>query len=271
MLYDYETPSKLEIITFAILPVTLMVFIEMLLNYVAAPMNSIFISPYLLAFFVTTIIMFIVLLKGQICAGQYGRLIYILPFVVVFSIGNFLYTLGFTPKHIPMIISMLTSLFIPFFYWKMPEDQKLYRTMIYLGLAIAFIGVLQYLIIYWIELPSLFNGIRANNFAQLMLGVLLAGWYLIIAKSRLEGFLKLLVLVALILLVFNYIWVTFVLYQQLQIMPDMPLVAYFIFFAVQFVILVMLAWLLLGKSIKNPVAWTTATFLAMLYPFTNII
>ncbi|QGM81307.1 hypothetical protein [Otariodibacter oris] len=271
MLYDYQTPSKLEIITFAILPVTLMLFIEMLLNHIASPMNSIFISPYLLTFFVTTIIMFIVLLKGQICAGQYGRLIYILPFVMVFALGNFLYSIGFTPKHIPMIISMLASLFIPFLYWKVPEDQRLYRTMLYLGLAIAFIGVLQYLIIYWIELPSLFNGIRANNFAQLMLGVLLAGWYLIIAKSRLEGFLKLLVLVALIFLVFNYIWVAFVLYQQLQVMPEMQLSPYFVFFAVQFIILIMLAWLLLGKSIKNPIAWTTATFLAMLYPFTNII
>ncbi|MGX3065912.1 hypothetical protein [Ursidibacter arcticus] len=270
MSHDHNS-AKFETATYALLPVMLMVFIEMCLNHFFAPQNAIFISPYLLAFFVCVIISFIVLWKGQICPGQKGRLTFVLPFLLVFALGNFLYTLGFTPKHSPMLIPMSASLFLPFIYWKLPDDEKLHNTMIFCGLAIASIGIIQYLAIYWYELPSLFNGIRANNFAQLLLGILLAGWYLVLAKSRLEGFLKLLVLLALVALVFNYLWTAFVLYQQLQIMPEMVIYPYFIFFGVQFVIFAMLAWLLLAKNIKNPTAWTVATFLAMLYPFTNIL
>lgn len=56
MAHDNYTPSKLEIATHAALPMVLMLFIEMVLNFYAAPRNTIFISPYLLAFFVTSLI-----------------------------------------------------------------------------------------------------------------------------------------------------------------------------------------------------------------------
>lgn len=271
MAHDHDSPSKLEIATHAALPMVLMLFIEMALNFYAAPANSIFLSPYLLAFFVTTFISFIVLWKGEICRGQTSRLTAILPFLLVFAVGNFLYSVAFTPKHNPMAIANLAAIFCCLVYFRLPDDEKLYNTLMYCGMAIVAIGTIQYLAIYWIELPSLFNGIRANNFAQVLFGILLAGWYLMLAKSRLEVFLKLLVKIALIVLVLNYCWTAFVLYQHLQIMPEMSLMPFVIYFAVQFMIFLMLAWLLLGKNIKNPTAWTAATFLAMLYPFTNVI
>lgn len=270
MSHDHDF-ANLETATYALLPVLLMLWIEMALNHFFAPQNAIFLSPYLLAYFISVMISFVVLWKGQICPGQTGRLRFVLPFLLVFALGNFLYTLSFTPKHTPMLISLAASLFLPFIYWKLPDDEALRRTLILCGLAMAGIGVLQYLVIYWYELPSLFNGIRANNFAQLLLGILLAGWYLVLAKSRLEGFLKLLVLLALAALVLNYLWTAFVLYQQWQRMPEMALLPYFLFFAAQFVIFALLAWLLLAKKIKNPTAWTAATGLAMLYPLTNIV
>ncbi|MBV6540304.1 hypothetical protein HT667_02285 [Ursidibacter maritimus] len=270
MSHDHNS-TKFETATYALLPVLLMVFIEMYLNHFFTPPNALFVSPYLLAFFVCVIISLVVLWKGQICPGQKGRLTFVLPFLFVFSLGNFLYTFFFTPQHSPTLIPIAASLFLPFIYWKLPDDEKLYNTILFCGFAIASIGIVQYLAIYWYEIPSLFNGIRANNFAQLLLGILLAGWYLVLAKSRLEGLLKLLVLVALIVLVLNYIWTAFVLYQLLAAIPEMVIYPYFIFFGVQFVIFAMLAWLLLAKNIKNPTAWTVATFLAILYPFTNII
>ncbi|WP_373767835.1 hypothetical protein [Glaesserella sp.] len=271
MSHNHDSPSKLETATHAVLPLLIMLFIEMALNHYSAPQHAIFISPYLLAFFVTCAIALVVLLKGQICPGQKGRLTFILPFLLVFAVGNFLYSVLFTPKHTPAILAAIASIFIPFIYWRLPKDEQLYRTMIYCGFGIVAIGIIQYLAIYWFEIPSLFNGIRANNFAQLLLGILLAGWYLMLAKSRLDGFFRLLILSALIALVCSYIWTMFVLYQHLNIMPTMPVESYFVFFAAQFVIFAMLAWLLLGKNIKNPTAWTVATFLAMLYPLTNII
>ncbi|MDH2925237.1 hypothetical protein EV693_1199 [Nicoletella semolina] len=269
MLEHHHSPSKLEIATHSILPLSLMLFAEMFLNHFSSIPNTIFISPYLLAFFITCIILFIVLLKGQICLGQRNRLLAILPLLSFFALGNFAYTLGFTPKHSPMLLACAASLLLPLLYWKLPDDEHFARIFIYCGLGIASVGTIQYLLIYWFELPSLFNGIRANNFAQLLLGILLAGWYLVLAKSRLEGFLKLLALSALFAIILNYVWTIIVLYQHLQIMPEMAINAYIIFFAMQFFILGLLAWILLTKNIKNLTAWTLATLLAMLYPFTN--
>lgn len=269
-----HSSSKLEIATHAVLPLLVMLFIQMALNYWATPAQVIFVSPYLLAFLVCCSIGFVVLWKGQICPGQQGRLTYILPFLLVFACGNLLYTAFFTPKHSPMAIANVAAVILPFLYWKLPNEETLFRTIMYSGLGICAVGAVQYLIIYWYEIPSWLNWVRGNNFAQLLLGILLAGWYLVLAKSRLEVFLKLLVQLALIVLILNYLWAIFTLYQQLQLMPDLVIYPYFLFFAVQFVIFAMLAWLLLGKqgkNIKHMPAWTIATFLAILYPLTNAL
>lgn len=267
----HDSPSKLEIASHAALPMLLMVLIQMVLNHLAAPPNTIFISPYLLTLFTLSVIGLVVLWKGQICPGQKGRLSFVLPFLLLFALGNLLYATLATPKHSPAFIPMVASLFLPILFWLISKQDEVPEVMIYCGFGIVAIGVLQYALIYWVEIPSLFNGLRANNFAQILLGILLGGWYLILARSRLEGFLKLLAKLALLVLVLNYAWTALVLYQHLQIMPDTPLLPFAIFFVVQFVILALLAWILLGKNIKNPTAWTLAALLAMLYPFINAI
>lgn len=272
MLHDH-TPSRLEIATHSILPLALMLFIQMWLNVFSAPANSIFISPYLFAFLVTCSIGLIVLWKGQICPGQRGRLIAILPWLAFFAVGNLFYTFS-TPKHIPLGITNTSALIIPFLYWKLPEDEQLKRTLILSGLAICGIGAIAYLTVYWIELPSLLNWVRGNIFAQLLFGVLLAGWYLVLAKSRLEGLLKFLVKIALIALLFNYVWGIFMLYVQQTMLSVSSLWLFIGFFVVQFIILLLLGYLLLaqkGKQIKNMAIWSIATLLAMLYPLTNAI
>ncbi|WGE50995.1 hypothetical protein [Actinobacillus equuli] len=274
MSHNHDSEKKYDIATHALLPMVLMLFVQMLLNHYFAPQNAIFISPYLLAFFVANLIAFFVLWKGEICPGQTGRLLFVLKFFIVFALGNFVYSIGFTPKHNPMALAGVASLMLGIFYWLFNAHEKPMNTLIYCAFGILAVGMIQYLAIYWVELPSLFNGVRANNFAQLLFGILLAGWYLMLAKSRLDVFFKLLVQLALIVLVLNYLWSAFVLYQQLQIMPGMSLLPYVVYFLVQFVIFALLAWLLLGKGekqIKNPLGWTLATLLAMLYPFTNMI
>lgn len=273
MAHDHNSPSKFEIGTHAMLPPLFMLFIQMFANYVGSPANTIFLSPYLLAFFTACVISCIVLWKGQICPGQEGRLSFVLPFLLIFALGNMLYASLFTPKHSPLLITHLAAVILPFLYWKLPKDEQLVRTLMLSGLAICGIGSLAYLLVYWVEIPSLLNWVRANNFAQVLAGILLAGWYLMLAKSRLEVFLKLLVQLALIVLIFNYIWSLFVLYQEMQLLPHLNLLPYLLFFVLQFVILALLAWLLVGKkgkNIKNPVAWTGAMFLSLLYPLTNI-
>lgn len=273
MAHEHNSPSKFEIATHASLPLLVMLFIQMLANYVGSPHNTIFLSPYLLAFFTTCFIGLVVLWKGQICPGQKGRLTFVLPFLVLFAVGNLAYTLIFTPKHSPLLIANSVALVLPFIYWNFPDDKTLARTLIYCGFAMCAIGVLAYSLVFWVEIPSWLNWVRGNNFAQLLCGILLAGWYLMLAKSRLEVLLKLLVQVALVVLILNYFWTLFMLYQVLQI-SDTSIFPYLIFFVVQFLILAMLAWLLLGKkgkNIKNPVAWSIAMFLGLIYPLVNVI
>lgn len=273
MAHDHDSPSKFEIGTHAALPLLVMLLIQMVTNHFGSPANTIFLSPYLLAFFTACFIGLVVLWKGQICPGQQGRLTFVLPFLVLFAIGNLAYTLAFTPKHSPLLIANGVALILPFLYWKFPNDEMLARTLVYCGFGMCAIGILAYGLVFWVELPSLLNWIRGNNFAQLLCGILLGGWYLMLAKSRLEVLLKLLVQIALVVLILNYLWTLFMLYQALQI-SDTSILPYLIFFVVQFLILAMLAWLLLGKkgkNIKNPVAWTVALFLSLLYPLVNII
>ncbi|MBR0573905.1 MULTISPECIES: hypothetical protein [Pasteurellaceae] len=270
MMHNHSSKSKQEIAIHASLPFVLMLFIEMALNFYSAPRNSIFISPYLLSFFTLGLISFIVLWKGEICNGQRKRFTFVLTLLVIFSIGNFLYSVIFTPKHSPAIISNLAAVFLSIIYWRLPKpkEESVYNTMIYCAIGIIAIGFIQYFAIYWFELPSLFNWLRANNFAQILLGILLAGWFLVLAESRLEKFLKILVKLALMVAVLNYIWTAFVLYLlPQQLINYVTVSGYFI---IQFCILAMLGWLLLGKNIKNMTAWTIATFMAILYPFINI-
>ncbi len=269
-MHDHNSKSKQEIAIHASLPLVLMLFIEMALNFYAAPTNSIFISPYLLAFFTLTLISFIVLWKGEICNGQRKRFTFILTLLIIFALGNFLYSIIFTPKHSPAIITNLAAAFISVIYWRLPKpkDSGVYSTMIYCAFGIIAVGFIEYFAIYWFEIPSIFNWLRANNFAQILLGILLAGWYLVLAETRLEVFLKFLVKLALIFAVLNYIWTAFVLYLlPAQVINYVTVSGYFL---AQFCILATLGWLLLGKNVKNMTAWTIAIFLAILYPFINI-
>ncbi|AAP95539.1 hypothetical protein HD_0609 [[Haemophilus] ducreyi 35000HP] len=234
MSHDHSSETKYDIACYALLPMLLMLFIQMLLNYYFAPANSIFISPYLLAFFITNLIALFVLSQRQICPGQAGRLLFVLKFLSVFAFGNLAYSLAFTPTHNPMLLACVASLMLVIFYWFFSAHAKPNAMLIYSTFGIVAIGVIQYLMIYWFELPSLFHGIRANNFAQLLLGILLTGWYLMLSRSNLDIFFKCLIQLALIVLVLNYVWVIFVLYQQWQIMPTISLLPYLIYFLSQF-------------------------------------
>lgn len=273
MSHDHDSKSKLELASHAALPMVLMLFVEMALNFYAAPSNAIFISPYLLSIFVLGLIVITVVWKGGICNGQRGRLHYLLPFVAIFTIGNLVYSFAFTPKHTPLVVSGLASILLTTIFWQLPTKKRELQPVVTTSFVVIALGILLYLIVYWFEIPSLFNWLRANNFAQVLLGILLGGWYLMLSKSRLEAFLKYLVKLALIVSVLNYIWTVFALYKTAAVSPEgslnyLPIIAYF---AMQFGILAMLAWLLLGKNIKNPTAWTIATLLGILYPFINVI
>lgn len=273
MPHNHDSMPKQQISVFALLPIAIMLWSEIALNYYAAPQNAIFLSPYVLTIFTTFLLFFIVLLKGQICPGQRSRLLFVIRFFLLFGLGNLIYSVALTPKHAPLLLANVVCLALPLMMFiRLPKpEEKLYRTFFLCAMAICTIGILQYLLVYWVELPSWFNAIRANNFAQVLSGILIAGWYLVLSKNRLEHFLKFLVKLALIVLVINYIWAVFVLSKLLAMPTTTNLIPYLTYFIVQFIIVIMLAWLLLGKNIKNMTAWSIAMGLSLLFPFTHII
>lgn len=271
MAHHHDTPSRLEIMTHASLPMLIMLFIQMWVHYVASPPNTIFISPYLLTFLTVCALSLVVLWKGQICPGQKGRLTAILPLLAIFACGNLLYTVAWTPKHAPLLIAYLVAVILPFLYAQFPQDEGLANTVVWSGFGLCTLGVLAYGIVFWWELPSVLTWTGANNFAQLLSGVLLTGWYLMLAKSRLDGFFKLLIKLALILLVCNYLWTLLMLYVQMQ--QVVAFSVYMLYLLFQFGLMAVLAWLLLGKqgkNIKHPVGWSVAAFLSLLYPLINL-
>ena len=83
MSHDHDSQKKYEIAIHALVPLVTMLFVQMLLNYTTAPANMIFISPYLLAFWVALVISIFVLWKGQICPGQAGRLLFVFKFLPI--------------------------------------------------------------------------------------------------------------------------------------------------------------------------------------------
>lgn len=273
MSHNHNSMPKRQVGLFALLPIAIMLWSEIALNYYAAPHNAIFISPYVLTVFTAFLLFFTVLLKGQICPGQLGRLLFVIRFFLLFALGNLIYTVILTPKHAPLLLSNVVCLALPLMMLiRLPTpEEKLYRTFLLCGIAICIIGILQYLLVYWIEIPSWFNAIRANNFAQVLAGILISGWYLVLSENRLEQFLKFLVKLALLVLVVNYIWVVFVLSNLLAMPTETNLIPYIIYFIIQFIIFTMLAWLLLGKNIKNMTAWSIAMGISLLFPFAHII
>ncbi|VEI44473.1 Uncharacterised protein [Actinobacillus equuli] len=70
MSHNHDSEKKYDIAIHALLPMVLMLFVQMLLNHYFAPQNAIFISPYLLAFFVANLIAFLCYGKEKFARGK---------------------------------------------------------------------------------------------------------------------------------------------------------------------------------------------------------
>ncbi len=250
---------------FAIFPVLLLSFLTLVLNQFFSIPNIIFISPYFLAIVTTSVILLTVLLKGAICKGQKNRLLSCAVFLIIFCIINYFYFKFFTPKHNPLNVAYVATILLSFCFYRFPEDKILAKATIYLGYAIAASVSLLYLVVYWIEIPSVFNFLRANNPAQILLGILLAIYFLTIAKSRLDNFLRYLIKIAIVVMIVNYLWSALVL-----LFVPMNLVLVISYFVIQFIILALLARLLLNDNVKNIKIITACVILASLFPIASL-
>ena len=148
MSHDHNAQKKYEIAIHALVPLVTMLFVQMLLNYTTAPANMIFISPYLLAFWVAVVISIFVLWKGQICPGQASRLLFVFKFFLIFAVGNLAYSLAFTPKHIPMAMVSIAAILISLIYWNISNTERLANAVAYGCFAICGLAIVQYLVLY---------------------------------------------------------------------------------------------------------------------------
>ncbi len=195
------------------------------------------------------LIALLVFYKGEICPGQRGRLIkvnlafalYWVVWLIISLLPNYKGTLA--------TVMAVCGLSVVYFIWKQPKTEKIRNSFLLMATLIAGLGMLSYFISLSLLPFSLFA--EYNPVAPILAGVLLANLMLVIARSRLQGFIALLPLAMIVLLALNALAIfVFLLIKGLESAVNFEsLLAYGIYFICHFII----AGILVLHSIKK---WT---------------
>ncbi|WP_386697209.1 hypothetical protein [Lonepinella sp. MS14436] len=184
------------------IPVLLPVIIEFYALFLRQPVD---ITYFPLAFLTAQLLCSIVFMQGQICLGQRGRLTVAQSFFGVYwVVTGIIGLLGF--HQIAMLSMSICGLLMTIIALKQPkEDDELRNKRLLFGVMFGLIGVVIYLFLL-INRP-LSYAIIYSPFAQLLIGVMLANFALVISRNRLQGFIALLPFVMSVLLLLNIITV----------------------------------------------------------------
>lgn len=158
--------------------------------------------PHLgLAVWVAQLLSLLVFYKGEICPGQRGRLIKVnLAFALYWSVWMVVSILPAYHHTLTNIMS-LCGLSVVYFIWKQPKEEKLRNSFLLMATLVGGLGVLGYVISLSLLPWAAFA--EYNPIAPILAGVILAHLSLVMAKSRLQGFIALLPLVMIMLLILN--------------------------------------------------------------------
>lgn len=143
----------------------------------------------------------LVFYKGEICPGQRGRLIKANCAVALYWAVWLVISL--LPNHHATLANVMSvcGLSVVYFIWKQPQAEKIRNSFLLMAALVAGLGVLSYLMIFTVLPAAAFAAY--NPLAPLLAGVILANLILVIARSRLQGFIALLPLAMIILLALN--------------------------------------------------------------------
>lgn len=160
------------------------------------------ISHLSFAVLVAQLLCLVVFLKGEICPGQRGRLIKMNLGLLIYWFA-WLFVSVFSNYHyvITDIVSVC-GIGVTLAMWQQPlKDKELQRSILILGILIALLGIISYLLVFFslsISYLPLFS-----PFAQFLAGTILANLMLIAAENRLHKFMGLLPMTMLLALFIN--------------------------------------------------------------------
>lgn len=227
------SPSQ-KIIAFIAIPLFLLA-VDLPLLYLQP--QSFAISHFSIAVLTAQMLSLLVFLKGKICPGQRGRLVFVNQGLFLFW-GVWLALGALTTYHyVATALVSLCGLALTLIMCLQPKKKIDRRPLIYLAMGIGSIGLLAYGLsfadLHWLYLPVF------NPIAQLFTGLVLAHLSLRLAKNRLHNLMAILPMPMLGLLLLNAIFSLFI-YANLDLALPNPL-ALNLYFALHLVCLIVIA------------------------------
>lgn len=190
--------AKGSVIALSVLPIVLLILADYVL-LLAKPIGESIISHLLIAVLSAQLIIQIIFLRGEICNGQRSRLSRWNLYFVIFWLGWLLVTCFQVKVYLPIRLAYCCGLVLTLSTWQQPKEEQLRRGILWLGLIVAVIGLLLALIPVFLVPISV--GLTFNPLLQVVLGIGLAYWGLLVSRNRLHGLMDLLPYFALIGLV----------------------------------------------------------------------
>lgn len=168
------------------------------------------ISHFSFAIFTAQLICQVVFWRGDICNGQRSRLVQLNFVFALFWAIWFLASLFSNYHYILMDIMAVCGIIATISVWGQPQQQSLRNNLLVIGLTAIVLGMLIYLWLFTL-LPSL-SRLQFSPFSQWVTGIILAYILLLMAKNRLQNFIALLPLLAILGLIANALWALGVLF-----------------------------------------------------------
>lgn len=229
-----EQSSKSLAPLFSVLTIGMVLALDLFMFSLQSQTQAI---PHLsLGVLVAQLLSLLVFYKGEICPGQRGRLIKAnLAFALYWGVWL---VISLLPNHHYTLANVMSvcGLSVVYFIWKQPKEEKIRNSFLLMATLVAGLGILSYLMLFSVLPFSTFA--EYNPIAMILAGVILANLSLVIAKSRLQGFIALLPLAMIVLLALNALAIfVFLILNNAESAVNMESVfAYAIYFACHFVI-----------------------------------
>lgn len=245
---EQSSPSRAPLI--ALLAIAMVLVVDLFMFSQQAQPQAI---PHLgLGILASQLIALLVFYKGEICPGQRGRFIKVnLAFALYWAVWL---VISLLPNHHYTLANVMSvcGLSVVYFIWKQPKNEKIRNSFLLMAALVAGLGALSYLMVFNVLPFAAFT--EYNPIAPLLAGVVLANLALVLARSRLQGFIAILPLAMIILLALNALAIfLFLLFNGLESAVDSERIfAYAIYFICHFVI----AAILVIHSFQK---WTLST------------
>lgn len=181
-----QTQHKFSLIMASLLPILLMLGGEWAIFTTQTTLIS-FIASFCFAVLIQQMIYQMVFLKGEICPGQRNRLTRINLHWGIYWLAIFVLILVIKHYFIPLILMILFALLLSLSSWQQPKEKQLRDGVLNFGLISGGLAIIAFTaLMFRLELSLWLN---YSPFSQLMTGLLLANWGLLVAKSRLDHLL----------------------------------------------------------------------------------